>query len=67
MNKYDILNGSDFVSISRQTHNENRDKPYAVSYIRQVLRGYVPKTSGNSQIFDEADKIVKKKLKMIQS
>jgi len=67
MNKYDILNGSDFKNISKNTVKDNSDNPYAVSYIRQVLRGYVPKTSGNSQIFHEADKIVSKKLKTYQS
>lgn len=67
MNKYDILKGADFKLIASKTHNENRDKNYAVSYVRQVLRGYVPRTSGNVQIFEEADKLVSKRIKAIQS
>ena len=66
-NKYRILSGSDFKEIQKNTYNESRDKKYAISYIRQLLRGYVKKTVSSQQIFDEADKIVAKQINEIQS
>ena len=60
MKKYSILKTADFEQIADQTK-------YSVSYIRQVIRGYVPETDRNHQIIEQADQIVEERIKQIQS